>query len=202
MGKTKYIAIFDFDGTITTKDSLIDFIKFSVGKKYYYFGLIRLSPMLIKYSLNIISNNIAKEKMISFFFKNWSSVKFQKLSDQYSLQKIDQIVRPYAMERIQWHKKQGHKVIIVSASIECWLKLWCFKNDIFLIGTKLEIDNSILTGKFSTKNCYGMEKVCRIKQNFDLNKFDYIYAYGDSRGDRQMLELADKSFYKFFNKSR
>ena len=102
------------------------------------------------------------------------------------------------MQKIKWHQEQGHKVVIVSASMESWLKTWCDKNNIDLISTRLEIKDNNLTGKFATKNCSGLEKANRVNEVYDLNDYNYIYAYGDSRGDQELLALADKSFYKPF----
>jgi phosphatidylglycerophosphatase C len=192
------IALFDFDGTITTKDSLVDFIQFALGKAAYYFGLLLLSPMLTSYKLKLIPNYIAKEKLLKRFFKDWDTDHFQKLADKYSIEEIDKIIKPSAMEKIKWHQSQNHKVVIVSASIECWLKKWCQSNNIDLISTRLESINGKLTGRLATKNCYGIEKVNRIKEQYDLNDFDYIYAYGDSASDKEMLELSDQSYYKIF----
>ena len=67
-----------------------------------------------------------------------------------------------------------------------------------LIATRLEIKDDLMTGKFLTKNCYGIEKVNRVKEAYNLDDYDCIYVYGDSRGDKELLELADKSFYKPF----
>lgn len=192
------LALFDFDGTITTKDSLVDFIQYAVGKTAYYKGLFCLSPMLAGYTLKLIPNYIAKEKLLSYFFKGWDAKKFSQLAKKYSLEEIDKTIRPQATEKIAWHKEQGHTVVIVSASMENWLKAWCVQARLELISTKLEVKDNKLTGKFSTKNCYGTEKAIRVKAEYDLSKFDYIYAYGDSRGDRELLALADKSFYKPF----
>lgn len=192
------LAFFDFDGTITSKDSLEDFIQDTIGELRYYVGLLKLSPMLISYKLKLIPNYIAKEKLITYFFKGMDANEFQKLADQYSLHQIDNITRPKAIEKIKWHQDQGHKVVIVSASMACWLKPWCEKNNIELISTELEISDNRLTGKFSTKNCYGIEKENRVNEVYDLNEYDYIYAYGDSRGDKELLALADENFYKPF----
>ena len=82
--------------------------------------------------------------------------------------------------------------------MECWVKPWCDKNNIDLISTRLEVKDNKLTGKFATKNCYGREKVNRVKEAYDLSQYNHIYAYGDSRGDRELLALADESFYKPF----
>lgn len=193
------LALFDFDGTITTKDSLIQFIKYAVGPRKFYFGIATLCWTLTLYKLGFLPNYLAKERLFSLFFAEWEYEHFQKISDEYSAHHIDQITRLEAMERIAWHKSEGHKVVVVSASIENWLKAWCDANNIDLIGTKLEVISNKLTGKFSTKNCYGIEKVNRLKETFQLEQFDYIYAYGDSSGDKELLEIADQKFFRSFN---
>ena len=192
------LALLDFDGTITTKDSLAGFIQYAVGNPFYYMGLFILSPMLLAYTLKLIPNYVAKERLMSHFFKGWDEIRFQKFAAQYSINHIDKIIRPKALEKIKWHQEQGHKVVVVSASMECWLKKWCEKYSIDLIATRLEIQDGKLTGKFATKNCYGVEKVKRIKDTYDLGQYNYIYAYGDSRGDKEMLSIANESYYKHF----
>jgi HAD superfamily hydrolase (TIGR01490 family) len=192
------LVLFDFDGTITTDDSLIRFIRFVIGDAKTLVGMICLSPMLIAYELKIIPNYKAKQMMFSYFFKSMDEQEFQKVAQEYSLKHISTILRPKAMEKIAWHKEQGHKVVVVSASIECWLKPWCDKHELELIATKIEMKDGIVTGKFLTKNCYGIEKANRVQKAYRLSDYDYIYAYGDSRGDKELLELADKRFYKPF----
>jgi len=192
------LVLFDFDGTITTDDSLIKFIRFVVGDAKFIWGMVLLSPIIIAYKLKFIPNDKAKQYMLSYFFKGISEEKFMQVAHEYSLKHIKTILRPKAMEKIAWHKEHRHKIVIISASIECWLKPWCDENNLELIATKLKIKNGTVTGKFLTKNCYGIEKVNRIHETYNLNDYDYIYAYGDSRGDKELLELADESFYKPF----
>ena len=192
------IAFFDFDGTITKDDSFLKFIRFVVGDFRFIVGFVFLLPILILYKLKIIPNHKAKEIVLRYFFKGCKEEEFKKVANEYSLVHIDKILRPKAIEKINWHKNQGHKVVVVSASIECWLRPWCERNNLELIATKLEIKDDIVTGKLLSKNCYGVEKVNRIKELYDLKNFDYIYAYGDSSGDKQMLEIAHEKFYKPF----
>jgi len=193
----KAIAFFDFDGTITTDDSLLKFIRFVVGDSKFLLGLFVLSPILIAYKFRLIPNYKAKQKMLSWYFKGMQKDRFYKVANEYSLIHINKILRPKAMEKIKWHKENGHKIVVISASIECWLKSWCDKNDLELIATKLEISD-VVTGKLLSKNCYGVEKVNRIKEKYELNQYEYIYAYGDSSGDKEMLELANEKHYKPF----
>jgi phosphatidylglycerophosphatase C len=192
------IAFFDFDGTITKDDTLLKFIRFSVGDIKFLTGLIMLSPTLVLYKLKLIPNYKAKQTMISWFFKGYSKEAFKKMATEYSLNHIDKILRPKAVEKLHWHKKNDHEIVIVSASIDCWIRPWCEKNGHKLIATQLEIEDDTITGKFLTNNCYGKEKVNRIKESYDLDNYEYIYAYGDSQGDKNMLELADESSYKPF----
>lgn len=194
------LALFDFDGTITTDDSLIKFIRFAVGDIKFIWGMTVLSPILITYKLRLIPNYKAKQMMLSYFFKGMREHQFKTVARGYSLKHIDTILRSKAMKKIAFHKEQGHKVVVVSASIECWIKPWCDTNDLDLIATKLEMKDGIVTGKLLTKNCYGIEKVNRVKEKYNLSHYDYIYAYGDSRGDKELLEFADESYYKPFNK--
>lgn len=192
------ISFFDFDGTITKDDSMFRFIRFAVGDFKFVIGLFFLSPVLILFKLKIIPNYQAKIRMISYYFKGYNIKNFDRLASEYSLNHIDKIVKPGAIEKIQWHKNQGHKVVVVSASIDLWLRPWCEKNDIDLIATEVEVLNGIVTGKFKSKNCYGIEKVNRIKKIYNLDNYKYIYAYGDSKGDMEMLELAHSKNYKVF----
>ena len=122
----------------------------------------------------------------------------KKKQNKFSLTNIDIFIRKNALERIKWHQKNNHKVVVVSASIDYWLKPWCDKNHIDLIATQLEVNNNKLTGRLDNKNCFGSEKVRRIMGKYKLSNYDYIYAYGDSRGDYEMLQISSEKSYKPF----
>ncbi|MBN2736389.1 MAG: HAD-IB family hydrolase [Spirochaetales bacterium] len=198
MQNNKSLALFDFDGTITTGDSLIGFLPHMVGFPRFVLGLFLLSPLLLAYLLKLIPNYKAKEKAFIHFFKNWDKTKFHEKAASYSRESLPRQVKASALEKIKWHQAQGHRVILISASMEAWLKPWCDSIGIECIATLLETQQGKITGRFLTKNCYGQEKVNRLKNHVDLTEYTEIYAYGDSRGDREMLELAGHSFYKLF----
>lgn len=196
----KRLVLFDFDGTITSKDTLPDFIKFAIGKPKYYLGLLRLSLILIGYKLKIVRNDIAKEVLISYFFAGWEEKKFRELATEYSLYKIDYIVRPKALERLRQYQYEGDKIVVVSASIQHWLEPWCKHHNLELLCTSLEVKDTKLTGRFAFKNCSGTEKANRIRMTFDLDQYKHIIAYGDSKGDMNMFALADEVHFKPFRK--
>lgn len=199
MKKNKVIALFDFDGTITNRDSLFDFIHFVVGTKKFILGFIILFPTLLSFKFNFIKNHEAKQKVLTYFFKGMLDKDFKNFGDKYCNTKLKKILNKKALNKIIWHKKNDHEIVIVSASIEDWLIKWSSENDLKLIATRLEKINGIVTGNFSTKNCYGVEKVHRIKKSFNLDDYDYIYAYGDSKGDKEMLDIATHKYFKYFN---
>ena len=192
------IAFFDFDGTITKQDTLIKFIRFFVGDMKFIVGILVLLPKFIAYKFNLISNQYIKENITKYFFSNIDVAEFKTKAERFSLNNIDILVRKNALKRIKWHQKNGHKVVIVSASIDYWLKPWCDKNHIDLIATKLEIKDNKITGRLDNKNCFGGEKVRRIIGKYRLSDYDYIYAYGDSRGDYEMLQISSEKSYKPF----
>ncbi len=191
------LALFDFDGTITFKDSFGDFIAYAVGRRRFITGTIVLSPMLLAYALGAIPNWRAKELVSTHFFGGWEAVSFERLASKYSRERLPTIVREIALETIARHKLKGDTVVVVSASIDLWMAGWCAECAVDLIATELETKEGRITGRFSTRNCSGKEKVRRIQERYDLKSFDYIYAYGDSAGDRAMLELANEKYYRW-----
>lgn len=185
------IAAFDFDGTITLKDTLFDFISFYFSKRKLLSGLIILSPILIGYKMGIIKNYRAKQIMFSYFFKNRTIIEFNDKSEKYA-KRINKITRQSTLQKINEHQSRNHKVIIISASISNWIIPWANSMGIHTVmGTEIEINDGLLTGKFSSKNCYGPEKVNRLLELYpDRAEYD-LYAYGDSEGDKELLALSD-----------
>ena len=192
------IAFFDFDGTITKKDSTAKFIRYFVGDIAFIKGVIILLPFIIAYKIKILSNNEIKKKLVTYFFKDIDIKDFTEKAREFSLNMIDPIIRKKALDRILWHKKNGDELVIVSASINLWLLPWCEKNKIRLIATELEVINNRITGNLISNNCYGPEKVKRILESYNLSNYTCIYSYGNSRGDYEMLEIATQKFYKPF----
>lgn len=185
------LVLFDFDGTITKSDTLFLITKRTVSKIGYAVGLFVLSPILVLNKLGLISSHTTKEIFLTWFFNNKPTTVFNDFAAL-----ID--VRPKALEQIKEHQRLGHRVVVVSASSESWIGEWAKQNNLELVATRLEIKNNLLTGKIEGLNCNGAEKVNRIKSYLQLNEYDEIIVYGDSKGDREMLALGTKTFYKPF----
>ena len=74
------IAVFDFDGTVTTKDTLLEFIKFVRGPVSFYAGFLRYAPQLLAYKLGLYPNWKVKQQIFSHFFKGMRSVSYTHLT--------------------------------------------------------------------------------------------------------------------------
>jgi phosphatidylglycerophosphatase C len=195
------IAFFDFDGTITTKDTLLEFIKHSRGSFRFYLGFILNSPWLIAYKLKLISNQKAKERILQFFFRNTPVDLFEQQCERFSREILPQLIRPKALREITRLKESGAAVVIVSASPENWIREWSESVEASLLATRLQTSSTTpphITGKIFEANCYGEEKVRRIKEAYTLEEYNQIYTYGDTGGDLPMLKLGTTSFYKPF----
>ncbi len=194
----KRIAFFDFDGTITTRDSLLAFILFRYGKLRTILGLLLVSPYYAAHILRIISVHKAKEAVLKQFFKNESLEEFESACADFARNIIPSLVRPKAIRELRSLQENGVETVIISASPNNWLQPWCKEFNAMLISTKLEVKNGKLTGKIEGKNCRGREKVRRIFEKYQLDQYDEVYAYGDTKGDKPMLGLANYAFYKPF----
>ncbi|MEN9919636.1 MAG: hypothetical protein RL662_2072 [Bacteroidota bacterium] len=192
--KKTIIAAFDFDGTITTKDTLFDFIAFYHGKTRLILGLCILSPILVAHKVGFVKNYIAKQILFSYFFKNKLIHEFDSIGEKYA-HRVDCICRTSTLSRLKEHQNNGDTVIIISASITNWIKPWAKEKGIeAVLGTEIEVDlEGKITGKFRSNNCYGQEKVNRLLEIFPKRTQYILYAYGDSRGDKELLALADYS---------
>ena len=191
------IAFFDFDGTITVKETMFQFIQFSKGNFIFYAGLFLLLPVLIAFKIGIISNWRAKEILFSFYFKGMKESDALKLGQEFSEQIIPGLLRQEAIREFEFHKNSGSKIVVVTASFSIWVKHWCDINQFELIATEHDTNQGHLSGLIKGKNCYGVEKVRRINEKFDLGQFEKIYAYGDSKADLEMLNLADFKYLKW-----
>jgi HAD superfamily hydrolase (TIGR01490 family) len=194
----RVIAFFDFDGTVTKKDSLLEFIKYSKGNRAFYFGFAIHAPLLIAYKLQLISNHRAKEIMLGYYFGKMPVEEFNLLCEKFTSEVLPSLLRAKAMKEIDRFKQIGAEVVIVSASPENWLSYWCRSSGVKCLATRMDISDNKITGRINGRNCHGKEKVRRIREAYDLDNFSSVYCYGDTSGDRPMLALGNVKFYKPF----
>lgn len=200
ISKPHVVALFDFDNTLTLRDSFLPFLENSVGRSRFLWGLLIMSPILGAYALKLIPNWRAKEAVLTHFLSGMKTEKLNRLAENFAVKEIPKLLRSEAVQRLRYHQEQGHYIILVSASVEAYLIPWGKIIGIDeVIGTKLESQSGVLNGRIQGNNCYGKEKVERLTEILgDLSQY-CIYAYGDSRGDREMLDAATFPYYRKFH---
>lgn len=187
MPKAKLFA-FDFDGTLTTRDTLIEFIRYACGTARFLLGFLLYSPLLVLMKLRLYSNGKAKQKVFAHFFKGMTIDAFDTLCQDFA-STHRHLLRPEVVSQLELALSEGAEVLIVSASIDNWVQ--SFFPKVKVLGTQIEVIDGRLTGRFLTPNCYGQEKVHRILALHPDRSAYHLTAYGDSRGDREMLAFAD-----------
>ncbi len=203
------VYTFDFDGTLTTRDTLLLFIRFVCGWWGLIGVLVRYAPLLVLMKFKLYPNWRVKQKVFSRCFGGITMEKFNDYCRLFAEKYRCCVLRPDGVEAVRRALGEGAVVMIVSASVDNWVRP--FFNDVLpvsfvqqnllVLGTQVEAADGRLTGRFMGRNCYGAEKICRISAVLPAPREDcYIVAFGDSRGDREMLQYADEAHYRPFRR--
>jgi phosphatidylglycerophosphatase C len=194
------VAAFDFDGTLTHRDTLFPFLLQVAGPLKFSIKFLSLLPTLTLYALGMMKNDIAKIKVLQRFLADMDMAALQQQALQFAENKLPSLLRSEAMQRLAWHQEQGHRCVVVSASLEIYLRPWASKvgfSDI--LGSKLTLQaDGTTSGNLQGENCFGPEKMHRLQALLGRRDEYILYAYGDSRGDKELLSAADYPYYKKF----
>ena len=195
--KKQTLIIFDFDGTITTKDTMLDLVRWHFGWVKMGLGMLKILPKIILYKIGLISNHKAKEDFLTHFFAGMEYDKFAELCKNYSLTVIDRIIKKEAAEKIKYYQSLNYQMIIITASVLEWVRPWAAKVGFDkVLASKIEVKNGKITGKIIGKNCYGIEKVNRFILEYQSFENYNTICFGDSKGDLEILKSSNKSYYK------
>ena len=192
------VAAFDFDITITTKDTFFPFLIFAFGRWRVYKEFARLSVAGLLVLLRISSRDKFKERIVKALFFGEPIEPLIRDGLRYS-NIIRPSVRPAAERRIAWHKEHGHYLVLVSASLDLYLqpivKQLGFDE---LLCTRLSHNGLVFDGRLNGNNCRCQAKVDMLRESLgELSKFT-LYGYGDSAGDKELLAASDHSFWRPF----
>lgn len=186
---------FDFDGTLTTRNSFLLLLLDAGGWQNFAVNLLKESFSLVLTGLGLKSKSAMKEQLFGRFFYRWSEEKFASLCD-YSAKKNKHILRPEMMQRIDDALAKDEKVVVVTSSAEQWVKAYLNEYpQVEIIGTVLDVYQGQLSGRFKSPNCVGMEKVRRLQELYPDKKEYYLSVFGDSKDDIELLDLADEGHF-------
>lgn len=172
MEEKERIYCFDFDGTLTTKDTLLEIIRYKAGTWRLLWGFLLYSPILVLMKFHLYPNWKAKQLIFTHFFGGMSTRAFNLLCQNFA-KECSSLLRPEMIDLVGRAIKDKKKVFIVSASIDNWVRPFFTTQgigEVEVLGTKVEEKDGCLTGRFSTANCYGAEKVRRISKALSSNQ--------------------------------
>jgi len=194
------LAVFDFDGTITTTDTFNDFLIYNFGLAAFLKLIIFNSGKICGYKLGLVNNAQMKTALFHKHFENMNYAEFLHRCSQYADKRLPGLLNEKSLEKIEWHLSLNHEVIIISASPREWIWPWALRKSISrVIATEVEVLDGFLTGRIPHEsNYHGDQKVSALKKaRPDFSKY-YIFAYGDSRHDRHLFNIANETFYRKF----
>ena len=190
------LALFDFDGTITTREMLPDFLHYSVPKSRLLIGKIVLAPLIVGYRVGWVSGTLVRRAIVWLGYARTPFADYARKGQTFADEMLPGVLRPDVMERIRWHQMQGDQVVVVSGAFDIYLSHWCSQHGLDLICSSLEHRDGRLTGRYLGQQCVRSEKSRRVRERFDLSQFSEIYAYGDTVEDEELLALAHRRFYQ------
>jgi HAD superfamily hydrolase (TIGR01490 family) len=194
------IAAFDFDGTLTYHDLLFPFLNYVSNPLHISYGILCAVPYLPLGLSHPFYRQKAKETILSRVIGGLPVKDLKNKGAEFANSVIPAKLRPEGMQKLHWHQQQGHRCILISANLDIFLEPWAFYAGFHeLICSKLEVDaQQNLTGKLVGLNCWGAEKKQRLLHITGPKSNYILYAYGNGKGDRELLQFADHAFYRKF----
>jgi phosphatidylglycerophosphatase C len=195
------VAAFDFDGTLTHRDTLFPFLRFVSGTPDYAAKFCMITPTLCRLAVTNIDNQTAKEIVLRRFLSGRLHGELVELGEQFSDRIVPRLLRREAMNRLRWHQERGHYCLLLSASLDIYLEHWAHQQQFDNIACSiLDVGrNGLVTGALKGRNCYGAEKVRRLHALIGPDKISELYAYGDNNGDQEVLAIANHAYYRKFS---
>lgn len=191
------LALFDFDGTITTRETFPDFMRHAVAPRRSAIAKVLLAPLVIGYRFGLVPGRVIRAIVVRAGFSGRREADIREAGERFARDVLPALVRPEALERIGWHRAQGDEVVVVSGGLELYLDAWCRQHDLPLIASRLAVRDGRLTGRYDGADCVGAEKSRRIRARYRLGDYAQVFAYGDTHEDHAMLALAHRKWFRW-----
>jgi phosphatidylglycerophosphatase C len=196
------VAAFDFDGTLCDGGSVIPFLVSLRGVWPVLRAVVRFSPALVRAAITGgTAADDVKERLFIRLLGGLSVVEVDRVGRVFAHAHLQRHLREDVARRLEWHRRQGHYTVIVSASPECYVSPAGEELGVDgVVATRLAVGGGgLLTGGYEGKNCRGAEKYARLVGHLravgvlggPASEHPVLWAYGNSRGDLRLLNAAD-----------
>jgi HAD superfamily hydrolase (TIGR01490 family) len=190
------LALFDFDGTITTHETMPAFVRATVSRPRLIVGSLLLWPLFLGPRLGLMSRSLQRAGVVRVAYTGRSTTWLRERGETFAREYLDRHLRPEAMRRIAWHRARGDAILVVSGGLGDYLRPWAEAHGLDLACSELERRGDSLTGRYAGPQCVGEDKARRVAERFDLTAFERIHAYGDTSEDAHLLAMATDRFYR------
>jgi HAD superfamily phosphoserine phosphatase-like hydrolase len=183
------LALFDFDGTITTHGTYPAFVRFAARPGRKVAGGVLLAPLILGYRGGFVTDRTIRAAISRLAFWRDDPDRLREVGERFATDVLPAALRPGALERLAWHKARGDRVVVVSAALDVYLEPWCRAHHVDVICTRLEISDGRCTGRYVRGDCCSAEKARRIRERYALDEFDTVW--GRHPGDGAPVIQAD-----------
>lgn len=190
------LALFDFDGTITTRETMPDFMRAAVRPGRLRLGKVLLAPLVVGYRLGLVSGTVVRAAICLFGFRGVPAPELEGHGLAFARDVLPGLLRPEAMARIAWHRARGDAVVIVSGGLDVYLEPWAREHGLELVCSSLEQRDGLLTGRYRGRQCVRAEKARRVMERYPPTGYARIHAYGDTPEDQELLAMAHERHYR------
>lgn len=190
------LALFDFDGTITIRETMAAFMYRAVPARRQAWGRLVLAPWVVGYKCGVVSGVAVRAAVVRVGLAGVPLAAVQARGATFAADTLPTLLRPEVMARIRWHRQQGDTVAVVSGGLDVYLAPWCRAHGLSVVCSTLEHRDGRLTGRYRGAQCVGEEKARRVRARYDLAGYGRVYAYGDTHEDLPLLDLAHHRFYR------
>jgi phosphatidylglycerophosphatase C len=183
------VAVWDVDGTLTRADTMMPFLRRVAGPATVTTALV---PALGRHLTGAERRAQAKADLLRRVLGGRELAEVDGQARRYADHVVRHRLRPDALRRWEWHRRHGHRLVIVSASLDLYLRhLGAHLGADEVLCTSMEVVDGRLTGRMATPSCRGPEKAVRLTEYLRTTPGNPVWVYADSAADRPMMAVGD-----------
>ena len=189
------LALFDFDGTLTTRETFPDFMRYVVSRPRLLAGGVLLAPVVFGYRRGWVAGNPTRASIVQVGLRGVNAARLRMQGEAFARDVLPGVLRSEAMARLQRHRERGDRIVVVSGGLDVYLAPWCATQGVELLCSVLAERGGRITG-YAGAQCVGEEKVRRVRALCDPQAYAAVHAYGDTHEDLAMLAMAHHRTYR------
>jgi phosphatidylglycerophosphatase C len=182
----RQVAAFDFDGTLSTRDNVLPFLRRVAGTTAFTRGLLGAAPLLARGK-----RDAAKVKLVSRALHARDADAVAGIGVAFADDVVRTHLRAEMVTALRDHRERGHEIVLISASLTTYLGPVGERLGVdAVLASEPEVVDGLLTGRLLGANVRGEEKVRRLHAWLGDDPCE-LWAYGDTGGDAALLARAD-----------